>query len=74
MTPVVATELEFYLVDPTETIPRPPLSPVSGKRLDSDGALSLDELEHFDEFLNEVYEACHAQGIPADSAISENGA
>ncbi|MGY9050531.1 MAG: glutamine synthetase, partial [Rhodobacterales bacterium] len=74
LTPVVATELEFYLVDPTETIPLPPLSPVTGKRLDSDGALSLDELEHFDEFLNDVYAACHAQGIPADSAISENGA
>jgi glutamine synthetase len=74
LTPVVATELEFYLVDPTETIPQPPLSPVTGKRLDSDGALSLDELEHFDEFLNDVYAACYAQGIPADSAISENGA
>ncbi len=73
-TPVVATELEFYLVDPSETIPQPPLSPVTGKRLDSDGALSLDELEHFDAFLNDVYAACQAQGIPADSAISENGA
>jgi glutamine synthetase len=74
LTPVVATELEFYLVDPSEATPQPPLSPVTGKRLDSDGALSLDELEHFDEFLNDVYAACHAQGIPADSAISENGA
>lgn len=74
LTPVVATELEFYLVDPSDPIPQPPLSPVTGRRLDSDGALSLDELEHFDEFLNDVYAACHAQGIPADSAISENGA
>ncbi|MEZ5883860.1 MAG: glutamine synthetase family protein [Paracoccaceae bacterium] len=74
LTPVVATELEFYLVDPSEPIPQPPLSPVTGRRLDTDGALSLDELEHFDEFLNDVYAACHAQGIPADSAISENGA
>ncbi len=72
--PVVATELEFYLVDPSETTPQPPLSPVTGRRLDSDGALSLDELEHFDAFLNEVYAACQAQGIPADTAISENGA
>ena len=74
LTPVVATELEFYLVDPSGQEPQPPLSPVTGKRLDSDGALSLDELEHFDAFLNDVYAACHAQGIPADTAISENGA
>ena len=74
LTPVVATELEFYIVDPSGAVPQPPRSPVTGKRLDSDGALSLDELQHFDAFLNEVYDACRAQGIPADSAISENGA
>ena len=73
LTPVVATELEFYLVDPSESAPQPPKSPVTGKRLDSDGALSVDELEHFDELLNDIYEACRQQGIPADSAISENG-
>lgn len=74
LTPVVATELEFYVVDPSNAAPQPPCSPVTGKRLDSDGALSLDELQHFDAFLNEVYDACAAQGIPADAAISENGA
>ncbi|MFD3190230.1 glutamine synthetase family protein [Sedimentitalea sp. HM32M-2] len=74
LTPVVATELEFYLCDPTDDRPQAPRSPVTGKRLDSDGALSLDELQHFDTFLNDVYDACAAQGIPADSAISENGA
>ncbi|WP_458791044.1 glutamine synthetase family protein [Yoonia sp. MH D7] len=74
LTPVVATELEFYLCDPSEDRPQAPRSPVTGKRLDSDGALSLDELEHFDAFLNDVYDACHEHGIPADAAISENGA
>jgi glutamine synthetase len=74
LTPVVATELEFYIVDPSGAVPQPPCSPVTGKRLDSDGALSLDELQHFDAFLNEVYDACAAHGIPADAAISENGA
>ncbi len=72
--PVVATELEFYLCDPSEAQPKPPRSPVTNKRLDSDGALSLDELQHFDAFLNDVYDACAEQGIPADAAISENGA
>ena len=74
LTPVVATELEFYLCDPSKDRPQAPQSPVSGKRLDSDGALSLDELQHFDAFLNDVYDACAEQGIPADAAISENGA
>ncbi len=74
LTPVVATELEFYIVDPSEAAPQPPLSPITGKRLDSDGVLSLDELQHFDAFLNDVYDACAAQDIPADAAISENGA
>ncbi len=74
LTPVVATELEFYLMDVSGDRPVPPLSPVSGQRLASDGVLSLDELEHFEEFLNDVYAACRAQNIPADAAISENGA
>ncbi|MFD2739104.1 glutamine synthetase family protein [Sulfitobacter aestuarii] len=74
LTPVVATELEFYLCDPSGARPQAPQSPVTGKRLDSDGALSLDELQHFDEFLNDVYDCCELQGIPADAAISENGA
>ncbi|SEK60249.1 glutamate--putrescine ligase [Roseovarius nanhaiticus] len=74
LTPVVATELEFYICDPSEDRPQAPRSPVTGKRLDSDGAMSLDELQHFDEFLNDVYDVCQLQGIPADAAISENGA
>lgn len=74
LTPVVATELEFFLCDPSGDRPDAPRSPVTGKRLDSDGVLSLDELQHFDGFLNDVYDACAAQGIPADAAISENGA
>jgi glutamine synthetase len=74
LTPVVAVEMEFYLVDPTKAAPRAPVSPLSGKRLDSDGVLSLDELQHFDSFLNDVYATCAAQGIPADAVISENGA
>ena len=39
LTPVVATELEFYLVDTTGEVPTPPRSPVTHKFLDGDGAL-----------------------------------
>ena len=38
-----------------------------------DGVLSTDELDAFAPFLEDVYDACRVQGIPADAAISENG-
>jgi glutamine synthetase len=73
LTPVVATELEFYLVDTTGDVPTPPRSPVTNKFLDGDGALSIDDLDHFEAFFTDVYAACDAHGVPVDSAISENG-
>jgi glutamine synthetase len=73
LTPVMAMELEFYLYDPTNARPIAPVSPVTGKRLDADGVLSIDELDDFGSFFEEVYAACAAQGVPADSAIAENG-
>ncbi|MDE0097829.1 MAG: glutamine synthetase family protein [Gammaproteobacteria bacterium] len=74
LTAVVATELEFYLVDPNANPPMPPKSPITGRRLDGDGVLSIDELDQFEAFINDVYAACTAQNIPADAAIAENGA
>jgi glutamine synthetase len=73
LTPVVATELEFYLVDTTGDVPTPPKSPVTHKFLDGDGALSIDDLDHFEAFFTDVYAACDAHDVPVDSAISENG-
>ncbi|MCS6759673.1 MAG: glutamine synthetase family protein [Candidatus Devosia euplotis] len=73
LTPVVATELEFYLVDPETDSARPPISPYTGKRLDSDAILSLDELEDFGEFFRDVYLQCEQQNVPADTAVAENG-
>lgn len=73
LTPVMATELEFYLVDATGEQPRAPVSPITGKLLDSDSVLAIRELDHFERFLDDVYAACAAQDVPADSAIAENG-
>jgi glutamine synthetase len=73
LTPVVATELEFYLVDTSGEEPTPPKSPVTHKLLDGDGALCIDDLDHFEAFFTDVYAACDSHGIPVDSAISENG-
>ncbi len=74
LTAVAATELEFYLVDPGDLRPVAPRSPITGKRLDADGVLSIDEIDQFDAFVNDIYAACAAQNIPADAAIAENGA
>lgn len=73
LTPVVATEMEFYLCDPSNPQPRAAYSPLTGRRSPA-GVLSLDELEQFEAFLNDVYDACMAQDIPADAVISEGGA
>ncbi len=73
LTPVMATELEFYLVDTSGEVPTPPKSPVTHKFLDGDGALSIDDLDHFEAFFTDVYAACDEHGVPVDSAISENG-
>lgn len=72
--PVVATELEFYLLDAKEDRPKPPKSPATGKPLESNAVLSIDELDHFDGFFNDVYALCAQQGVPADTAIAEGGA
>ncbi len=71
--PVVATEMEFYLIDPEPDSAVPPISPYTGKRLDSDAILSIDELDDFGEFLSDVYKECARQNVPADAAIAENG-
>jgi glutamine synthetase len=74
LTPVVATELEFYLVDPDGTRPAAPKSPATGRSSEANAVLSLDELDRFDGFFNDVYAACAEQDVPADAAIAEGGA
>lgn len=71
--PVVATEMEFYLIDPEPDSAVPPISPYTGKRLDSDAILSIDELNDFGEFISDVYAECERQNVAADAAIAENG-
>ncbi|HHS83294.1 MAG TPA: glutamine synthetase [Devosia sp.] len=73
LTPVVAMELEFYLVDRQTSPLVPPLSPVTGERLFKTDVLSIDELEQFETFLERVNRACREQGIEVDMAICENG-
>ena len=73
LTPVVATEMEFYLVDDSGDGIRQPKSPRSGKRRPGAEILSLRALDAFDNFFNDLYDACDAMDIPAEAAISEVG-
>ncbi len=66
LTPVMAVELEFYLLDASG--PRP-VAPQPAAQM-----LALDNLQDYGSFFDEVYAACKAFGIPADAAISEGGA
>lgn len=73
LTPVVATELEFYLIDDRGPELRVPPSPRSGKRRHQAEILALRQLDAWDGFLTALYDACEAMDIPADSTISEAG-
>ncbi|WP_106743806.1 glutamine synthetase family protein [Yoonia maritima] len=73
LTPVAATEMEFYLVDDSGRGIRQPKSPKSGKRRAGAEVLSLRALDAFDQFFNDLYDACDAMDIPAEAAISEGG-
>jgi glutamine synthetase len=73
LTPVVGTELEFYVIDDTGPRLRVPPSPRSGKRRQGAEILSLRALDAFDNFFTDIYDGCEAMSIPADTAISEAG-
>lgn len=73
LTPVVAVELEFFLIDDAGGRLRVPPSPRSGKRRVAGEILSLRALDMFDDFFTELYDACETMDIPADTAISESG-
>ncbi len=73
LTPVVATEMEFYLIDDSGKSLRVPPSPLSGKRRPGAEILSLRALDAFDQFFTDLYDGCEAMDIPADTAISEAG-
>ncbi len=74
LTPVVAIELEFYLIDRErlpDGAPQPPASPASGRRQRTSQVYGVDELDDIDDLLSEIEVDCAGLGIPVDSAISE---
>ena len=71
--PVVATELEFYLIKEENSQISPVRGSIPGTSREQEGVQfgSLEHLWDVDEFLTCVYNACDAQNIPARAALSE---
>ncbi|MCF6322005.1 MAG: glutamine synthetase family protein [Rhizobiaceae bacterium] len=70
LTPVIATELEFYLIKPVDREnPRPvPFHEISTGNLNN-----LDQMADFEPVLNEIRKACDLQNVLADVMIAEAG-
>ncbi len=72
--PVVAFELEFYLIDSKRTAngaPQPPLSPLTGERDEATQVYGMADVDAFDEVLEEIARCCAAQGIPTGAISAE---
>jgi len=77
LTPVVAAELEFYLLQARRSdagAPIPAASPRSGAAESQGKVLSLDKLDEFSGVLTAIESACAVQDIPTTTMISEYGA
>lgn len=73
--PVVAPELEFYLVHPNPN-PDEPIEPPTGRngRVEGTGqAYSIDAVNEFDPVIDQIYDYCEAQEIAIDAVIHEDG-
>lgn len=74
--PVIAPELEFYLVKPN-TDPDYPLEPPVGRsgRSESGRQLySISAVNEFDDLFDDIYDYSEAQGLEIDTLVHEEGA
>jgi glutamine synthetase len=74
--PVVACELEFYLLDPARDalgLIKSPTAPWSGAPERQSRNLIVQQVEDYQPFLHAVADSCHAQGLHAGSMVAEYG-
>ncbi len=75
LTPVIAPEVEFYLVsrntDPDNELEAP--TGRSGRPEMSRQSYSIDAVAEFEDFVEDMYEFAEAQELDADTLIHENG-
>ena len=77
LTPVVATELEFYVMDgkSRETgIPMPPAALTCMGDKNGFQLYEMDAVDNMSAYLNTVRAYCDAMGLPADATTAEFGA
>jgi len=74
--PVVAPELEFYLVKPNRDPDYPLEPPVgrSGRPEIGRQSYGIDALNEFDPLIEDIYDYCEAQNIELDTLSHESGA
>ena len=68
LTPVVATELEFYLLTPRALPEDPPCPPPHAPEAQN---YEMNVLDRTETILTEIQAAAAAQGLPTDSLIAE---
>jgi glutamine synthetase len=73
LTPVVACELEFYLLDRENGVPVPARPARPGRDPASARVLAFDKLDEWADLLSAIDAACQAQGVPAGAATAEYG-
>ena len=76
LTPVVAIEYEFYLVDSERAAdgqPQPPKGPLTGRREYKAQINSMTDLNEYSPLLSAIDDACLVQGVPATSSLAEYG-
>ena len=74
-TPVVAPEVEFYLLS-AHSDPNAEAEPPPGRLGRTEGArqpYSVDAMNDFDPFINDLYKYCEVQGIRIDTLSQEMG-
>jgi glutamine synthetase len=76
LTPVVAVELEFYLVDRERTPSghvQPPCQPRTGRREHKTQINSMAELDEYSDLLRAIDAAARAQELPTGTILAEYG-
>ena len=74
LSPVIAFELEFFLIDRErdgQGRPQAPISPATGRRESETQVFGMEQLEAYAAFFEAVEQASQVQGVPASVATTE---
>jgi glutamine synthetase len=73
--PVVAPEVEFYLIQKNTNPDNELVAPIgrSGRREAGRQSYSIDAVNEFDPIIEEMYDFCEAQELDVDTLIHEDG-